>query len=256
MPKPSTLSIRKLPLVRSLLIVWSMDGRLLTNLHQTSKILGCPWRKLEITSNNLSKGSANEEDLAITLARDHQLNLPNLEQQFLLHCPPHNIHNPGMTPHIHREHRHLMDSQPIRSSTSENVVKNSLTIKWHHHVIQKTFRMISHELFFEPNLTSFNPLQASKSPLFLSLTLSNSSVILLLRHLPFQPLCCQQRLTYPHCPTEYLLTRISNPHGNCARPSLPTKLLSLSLTLCNSNPLLIQSPTPCGGKSFKTFMLI
>jgi len=253
MLKPLMPLMRKLLLVRSLLTTWSMGNRLSTNLHQTSKILGCLWRKPKITSSNLIKGSTNEENM---VARDRQCNLLSPEQWFMLHCPPHNCHNPGMALHIHRERLRLMDSQANRSSTSESVVRNSLRIKPHHRKIQRTSWMILHGPFFEPKSTSSNPVQASKSPLCLSPKLSNSLAILPLCCLPFQPLCCQRHLTYLHCLTKSLLTRISNLRGSCGKHLLLTKPLSPSSTSCSSSLLLIQFLAPCGGKSFKMLMLI
>jgi len=140
--------------------------------------------------------------------------------------------------------------------THRRTGRNSLRIKLHCHEIQRMSWMISHGPFFKPKSTSSNPVQASESPLCLSPKLSNSSVILPLHHLPFQPLCCQQHLTYPHCLTKSLLTHISNLRGSCSKHSLLTKPLSPSLTSCSSSLLLIQFLTPCGGKSFKMLMSI
>jgi len=110
--------------------------------------------------------------------------------------------------------------------------------------------------FFKQNSTRSNPIQASKSLLFLLLKSLNSSVILPLCRPPFQPLCCQWHLTYPHCLTESLLTCISNPCGSYARHLLLTELLRPALTSCNSSLLLIRFLVLCGSKSFKMFMLI
>ena len=116
-------------------------------------------------------------------------------------------------------------------------------------MIQTTFWTILHGVFFVPNSTRSNLVQACESPPFLLLRLSNSLVIPLLHRPPFQPLCYQQHLTYLHCLTECFLTLISNPCGNCTRHLLLTNLSSPSSTLFNCNLSLIQSHTLCGDKS-------
>ena len=171
MLRPSMLLVRKLSPVRSLWMTWSMAGHLSINSHRTSKILGCPWRKLEIMSCNSSKGSTSKENVTIMEARDCQPNLYNPERQSLLHSPPRNVHNPETILHILREHLHLMDSQLNRPSTSESIVRNFLKNNLHRRMIQKTFQTILHGPFFEPNSTRSNPAQTFESPPFLSLRL-------------------------------------------------------------------------------------